>query len=235
MLHYEFKDGINRYLAAAADTTKYHTLAELIEFNKAQCGEGDAVVRAGDVREGGDDGAAQLAGVSPGARGLSPVVTHRGYRRDAQALSPGRARLPDRRTGVDDGPGEWGPLESGGRQLDTGGGCRLPAHHRTRRIRGWTAGGAFVHGPGVERWPAAALCVCVRAGHPGAPRADVQGQRSPRLSRAPAPDPPRRSSAPPGSPVPRSPHHLAAPTIHSDTLRASRSPHPRCHPLPDRP
>ena len=35
VLHYEFKDGINRYLAARGTTTKYHTLAELIEFNKA--------------------------------------------------------------------------------------------------------------------------------------------------------------------------------------------------------
>lgn len=35
VLHYEFKDGINRYLAARGATTKYHTLAELIEFNRA--------------------------------------------------------------------------------------------------------------------------------------------------------------------------------------------------------
>ena len=35
VLHYEFKDGINRYLAGRGDTTKYHTLAELIEFNTA--------------------------------------------------------------------------------------------------------------------------------------------------------------------------------------------------------
>ena len=35
VLLYEFKDGINRYLAGRGDTTKYHTLAELIEFNRA--------------------------------------------------------------------------------------------------------------------------------------------------------------------------------------------------------
>jgi amidase len=35
VLLYEFKDGINRYLAGRGATTKYHTLAELIEFNQA--------------------------------------------------------------------------------------------------------------------------------------------------------------------------------------------------------
>jgi amidase len=35
VLLYEFKDGLNRYLAGRGDSTKYHTLAELIEFNKA--------------------------------------------------------------------------------------------------------------------------------------------------------------------------------------------------------
>ena len=35
VLLYEFKDGINRYLAGRGSTTKYHTLAELIQFNQA--------------------------------------------------------------------------------------------------------------------------------------------------------------------------------------------------------
>jgi amidase len=35
VLLYEFKDGINRYLAGRGATTKSHTLAELIEFNRA--------------------------------------------------------------------------------------------------------------------------------------------------------------------------------------------------------
>ena len=35
VLLYEFKDGINRYLAGRGATTKYRTLAELIEFNNA--------------------------------------------------------------------------------------------------------------------------------------------------------------------------------------------------------
>ncbi len=35
VLLYEFKDGINRYLAGRGASTKYHTLTELIEFNRA--------------------------------------------------------------------------------------------------------------------------------------------------------------------------------------------------------
>ena len=35
VLLYEFKDGLNRYLTARGDTVQYHSLAELIEFNRA--------------------------------------------------------------------------------------------------------------------------------------------------------------------------------------------------------
>ena len=91
VLLYEFKDGINRYLAARGATTKYHTLAELIEFNRANAAKEMPWFGQETFELAEKKGPLSDAGVSPGARGLPPAVPRRGHRRDAQALSPGRA------------------------------------------------------------------------------------------------------------------------------------------------
>ena len=71
VLLFEFKAGLEHYLQTHDAPAK--TLAQLIEFNKAHAARGDALLRAGDLREGECEGAARRSGVPECAReGASP-------------------------------------------------------------------------------------------------------------------------------------------------------------------
>ena len=61
VLEYEFKDGLNKYLAAAASATGASaglpkSLADIIAFQQTACGYCDALFSAGDVGKQSGDG-----------------------------------------------------------------------------------------------------------------------------------------------------------------------------------
>ncbi len=63
MLLYEFKADLNAYLAALGPDAPVHTLDDLIAFNESMP-TGDALFRAGTLRDGAGEGRAHRAGVS---------------------------------------------------------------------------------------------------------------------------------------------------------------------------
>ena len=54
VLLYEFKAGLNDYLASLGAGAQMRTLTDLIAFNEAHKSDGDAVLRAGDLRAGAE-------------------------------------------------------------------------------------------------------------------------------------------------------------------------------------
>ena len=88
---------------AARPATKYRTLADLIEFNSANAATGDAVVRAGDVRAGGEEGTAERAGVPARACRLP-------------AARPGRRASMRRCGAIDSTPSSVPPADRPGRR-----------------------------------------------------------------------------------------------------------------------
>ena len=147
VLLYEFKDGLNRYLATRTGGPR--TLAELIAFNESErarempyFGQEQFITRAG---EGSADGAR----LSRSPQAIARCRRAERHRRRAQENQAGCHHRTHRRTGVDDGSGERGSLHR--RQCVHGAGDRrISAHHRSCRLPARPAGRHLLHRHGVE-------------------------------------------------------------------------------------
>ena len=73
ILLYEFKADLNAYLRGARPVSQGALARGPDRVQRAREGARDAVLRAGALRHGGEEGSADVAGVPPGARDL-PVA-----------------------------------------------------------------------------------------------------------------------------------------------------------------
>ena len=158
VLLYEFKADLNAYLADLGPSSPARTLADLIAFNDEPPGRGTPVFRAGDLRAGAEEGAAdrrrrtsrrwrRITGSSR-TEGIDATVAK--YRLDALVRRPaGRRWLIDLVNGDRGG---------GGSSTSTVAAVAgYPQHHGAVRLRVRPAGGALVLRPRLERAGAAAL------------------------------------------------------------------------------
>ena len=177
VLLYEFKADLNAYLAGLGPAAPVHSLAGVIAFNEANrdrvmpyFGQ-ELMLMAQDARP------ADRREVPAGAGGLPPAGAGRGDRCDAGEAPARRHRRALRRTGMAHRLCQRRPLRR--RQLDPGGGRRLPQHHRAGGLRLRAAGRDLVHRPGVARAGADPVRVRVRADDTGEEAAAVHGEREP--------------------------------------------------------
>ena len=91
VLLYEFKDGLNAYLASLGEAAPYRTLEQLIAFNDAAPGPRHALVRPGDLRHGPGEGRPRREGVSRRRREVPPA-RRRGRASIASWTSTGSTR-----------------------------------------------------------------------------------------------------------------------------------------------
>ena len=222
----------------AAATTKYRTLAELIEFNTANAAKEmpwfgqetfELAEKKGPLSEPAYRRA--LADCRRLARAEGMDATLRRHRLDAIVCpTGGPAWVTDLVNGD-----HWNPAGDSSTPAAVAG---YPHITVPAGFVDGIAGGIVLHGAGLERGPPAALRVRLRARHRlRAARIPASSRRSPDrtgVSPGPARALPRRSSAPPGTPARHSPRLHAAPTSRTDTPRACPSPRPRCRPPPGR-
>ena len=71
VLLYEFKTDLNLYLADAAQRARADARRTLIAFNEKNRDTGDALLRPGDLRDGGEEGPADGEGVPRRARRMT--------------------------------------------------------------------------------------------------------------------------------------------------------------------
>ena len=131
VLLYEFKDGLNKYLASLGPSSKVHSLEELIAFNERE--------KAREMPFFGQELllSAQKKGPLTTPAYRAAAAKCRAPRPRAKAstpswrASPRRDRRADREPGVDHRSRQRRSLHR--RELDAGGRRRLPDHHRARR------------------------------------------------------------------------------------------------------
>ena len=102
MLLYEFKDGVNAYLAAHPVAGQPATLADLIAYNQRERGDGDAVLRSGDLHAGRGDDRARDARVLVGEAARARRRRDQRHRRRHDREPARRADLADRGPRVED-------------------------------------------------------------------------------------------------------------------------------------
>ncbi len=175
LLLYEFKAGINAYLAWLGPKSPVRTLKDLIAFNEKNRDKEMPYFGQETFIEAEAKGPlTERAYRTSGGRGASSGSRAR-HRRGAAPAPAGRSGGAHQRSGVDDRLG--GRRSYAGKQLGPRRRGWLSEHHRARRLCDGAAGGALVFRNGVVGAGAAAAGLRLRAGHQSAPQTGLPTER----------------------------------------------------------
>ena len=147
VLLYEFKDGLNAYLKASG--APHTSLEALIGWNTAHADQDHAVFRAGDLRTGAEEGAADRAGLPHGPGEVATAGRQGRPAGDARRQPARRAHRAQRLAGVADRPRARRSLP--GRRLRHGRRRRHTEPDDSGRRQPGPAGGPHIHGPRLQR------------------------------------------------------------------------------------